>query len=215
MLIRYFMLSVLAERAVSFVLPQQEILTSQPAEKDPNHIIAVLRQAEIIPDVLNTFSPLISITFNWSSTAETHLGNTLPPSALTHPPDVYAAKVASAYLPRDIEFVLAITDPDAPSRSDPKWSQVCHGLFTLKSEVLNDLVGYKPPGPPEGTGKHRYVFVLMVAANGTTEALDLEVPKDRRHWGYNGDRSGVREFAKKNGLKVIGANFIYSQNDKQ
>jgi hypothetical protein len=41
MLIRYFMLSVLAERAVSFVLPQQEILTSQPAEKDPNHIIAV------------------------------------------------------------------------------------------------------------------------------------------------------------------------------
>jgi hypothetical protein len=35
------MLSVLAERAVSFVLPHQEILTSQPAEKDPNHIITV------------------------------------------------------------------------------------------------------------------------------------------------------------------------------
>jgi hypothetical protein len=157
--------------------------------------------------VLNTFSPLISITFNWSSTAETHLGNTLPPSVLTHPPDVYAAKIASAYVPDDIEFVLAMTDPDAPSRSDPKWSQVCHGLFTLKSGTLKELVEYKPPGPPEGTGKHRYVFVLMVAANGTTEALDLEVPKDRRHWGYEGDRSGVREFAKKNGLKVIGKSF--------
>lgn len=39
MLIRYFMLSVLAERVVSFVLPHQEILTSSPAEKDPNAIL--------------------------------------------------------------------------------------------------------------------------------------------------------------------------------
>lgn len=41
MLIRYFMLSVLAERVVSFVLPnQQEILTSSSAEKDPNAILS-------------------------------------------------------------------------------------------------------------------------------------------------------------------------------
>jgi hypothetical protein len=154
--------------------------------------------------VLNIFSPLLSITMNWSSTAETELGNTLPPSALTRPPDVYSAKIASAYWPEDIEFVLALTDPDAPSRSDPKWSQVCHMLFSLKKGVLKEYVGYKPPGPPEGTGKHRYVFVVMIASNGTTEALDLETPSDRKHWGYEGDRSGVREFAKKHGLKVIG-----------
>ncbi|KAI4758645.1 PEBP-like protein [Aureobasidium sp. EXF-3400] len=214
MLARYFVLSVLAERVVCAVLPHQEILT-RPAEKDPNAIIAALRQAEIIPDVLNTFSPLLSITMNWSSTAETELGNTLPPFALTHPPDVYSAKIASAYWPEDIEFVLALTDPDAPSRSDPKWSQVCHMLFTLKKGVLKEYVDYKPPGPPEGTGKHRYVFVVMIASNGTTEALNLETPDERRHWGYEGDRSGVREFAKKHGLKVIAANFIYSQNDKQ
>jgi hypothetical protein len=69
---------------------------------------------------------------------------------------------------------------------------------------LKQYVGYKPPGPPEGTGEHRYVFVVMIASNGTTEALDLETPSDRKHWGYEGDRSGVREFAKKHGLKVIG-----------
>lgn len=40
MLARYFMLSVLAERVVCAVLPHQEILTSRPAEKDPNAIIA-------------------------------------------------------------------------------------------------------------------------------------------------------------------------------
>jgi hypothetical protein len=67
-----------------------------------------------------------------------------------------------------------------------------------------EYVSYKPPGPPEGTGVHRYVVVVMVAANGTTEALDLEVPSERKHWGYDGERSGVKEFAKRNGLKVIG-----------
>jgi len=230
MLARYFMLSVLAERVVSFVLPHQEILISSSGEKDPNTILAAqvaniipltlapptdlkpqtsLRQAQIIPDVLNTFSPLLSITANWSSTAKTQLGNTLPPSALTHPPDLYADKVASAYLPSDITFVLALTDPDAPSRNNPKWSQVCHWLGSLKGDSIKELVEYKAPAPPEGTGKHRYVVVVMVPANGTTEELDLEVPGDRRHWGYEGKRSGVREFGVRNGLKVIGE-FFYS-----
>lgn len=158
--------------------------------------------------MLNTFSPLLSITANWSSTAETQLGNTLPPSALTHPPDLYADKVASAYLPRDITFVLALTDPDAPSRKDPKWSQVCHWLGTLKEDKIKELVEYKAPAPPGKTGKHRYVVVVMVPANGTTEELDLEVPGERRHWGYEGERSGVREFGVRNGLKVIGESCV-------
>ncbi|KAI4746021.1 PEBP-like protein [Aureobasidium sp. EXF-12298] len=174
-----------------------------------------LRQAEIIPDVLNTFSPLLSVTAKWSSIAETELGNTLSPSALDHPPDLYSTKLPSAYWPENIEFVLALIDPDAPSRSDPRWSQVCHFLFSLKSEVLKQWVLYEPPAPPEGTGKHRYVFAVMIPSNGTTENLDLEVPSDRRNWGYDGDRSGIKGFAARNGLKVIGANFIYSQNDKQ
>ncbi|KAI4723354.1 PEBP-like protein [Aureobasidium sp. EXF-10727] len=215
MLIRYFMLCVLAESVASFVIPHQQILTSSPAEKDPNAILSALRTAEVIPDVLDTFSPLLSLTANWSSTAKTHLGNTIPPSHLSHRPDILAVPFPSAYLPRDIEFVLALTDPDAPSREDPKWSQVCHWLGTFKETTAKELVEYKAPAPPEGTGKHRYVVVLMVPKNGTTEELDLELPEDRRHWGYDGERSGVREFAKVNGLKVIAANFIYSQNDKQ
>lgn len=66
---------------------------------------------------------------------------------------------------------------------------------------------YKAPAPPEGTGKHRYVVVVMVPVNGTTEELDLEVPSERRGWGYHGARSGVREFGVRNGLKVIGEFF--------
>ncbi|KAI5276092.1 PEBP-like protein [Aureobasidium subglaciale] len=212
---RYFILSALAERVVSFALPQQEVLTSLPVKKDPNVILSALRHAEIVPDVLNTFSPLISLSVNWSSSDRTNLGNTIPPSHLQHSPDVHINTIPSAYLPFNTQLVLALTDPDAPSHEDPKWSQVCHWLVTAKSGRVKELVEYKPPGPPEGTGKHRYVFVVMIAKNGTTESLKLTVPEERRHWGYDGKRSGVREYAKENGLKVIGANFIYAQNDKQ
>ncbi|THX88532.1 PEBP-like protein [Aureobasidium pullulans] len=215
MLIRCFVFSVLAEFVISFIVPNQEVLTSLPTNKDPNAILAALRNADIIPDVLNTFSPLLSLTLNWSSTAHTNLGNTLPPSSLQQPPSVIINKIPSAYLPYNTQLVLALTDPDAPSRDDPKWSQVCHWLVTAKSGRVKELVEYKAPAPPEGTGRHRYVVVVMVAKNGTTEGLELTVPKERRHWGYGGERSGVREWAKDNGLKVVGANFIYAQNDKQ
>ncbi|KAK6000081.1 hypothetical protein QM012_004069 [Aureobasidium pullulans] len=212
MLIPYFVLLVLAE---SFVLPHQEILTSSPAEKDPNAILSALRDAEVIPDVLDTFSPLLSITANWSSSAKTSLGNTLPPSKLSHRPDVYANLLPSAYLPHGIEYVFALTDPDAPSHDNPEWSQVCHWLATYRDGDVHELVEYKSPAPPEKTGKHRYVAVVLVPRNGTTEALDLEAPSERKRWGFEGERAGVREFADLNGLKVVAANFIYSQNDKQ
>ncbi|CAD0114942.1 unnamed protein product [Aureobasidium uvarum] len=159
---------------------------------------------------MDTFSPLISLTANWSSVAMTRLGNTIPPSHLSHRPDILAHPIPSAWIPDDNEFVLALTDPDAPSRDDPKWSQVCHWLGTFKGTKAKELVEYKAPAPPEGTGKHRYVVVVMMAKNGTTEELDLALPEDRRHWGYKGERSGVKDFAKINGLKVVGESCHFS-----
>lgn len=67
-----------------------------------------------------------------------------------------------------------------------------------------EVVEYKAPAPPEGTGLHRYVFVVLVPRNGTSERLHLSKPEERRHWGFEGERSGVREWADENGLVVIG-----------
>lgn len=65
---------------------------------------------------------------------------------------------------------------------------------------------YKPPGPPEKTGKHRYVFLVFEPANATTQPLNLTKPKDRQHWGYeyHGERVGVRDWAVENGLIPVG-----------
>lgn len=127
-------------------------------------------------------------------------------------------------------YVVTITDPDAPSRDDPKWSEVCHWIATTSvpiddgdtgsssclshidlSSSLQDVMPYKAPGPPEKTGKHRDVFFVFVPANGTTDPLDLTKPEDRQHWGYefDGQRVGVQKWALENGLAPIGETHLF------
>jgi len=127
-----------------------------------------------------------------------------------------------------IQLTIALTDPDAPSRDNPKWSQICHWIatdvhltpsssssdnndddFSLDdSHDLTTIMPYKPPGPPPKTGKHRYVFVALAPRNGTTERLNLSTPKDRQRWGFEGERAGLREWARENGLGVVGEFFF-------
>ena len=47
---------------------------------------------------------------------------------------------------------------------------------------VHELVEYLPPTPPPKTGLHRYVFVLLMPEKGHS-GDDLNVPKDRPHWG--------------------------------
>ncbi|UZP39349.1 hypothetical protein NXS19_007165 [Fusarium pseudograminearum] len=120
-------------------------------------------------------------------------------------------------------YVVVLTDPDAPSRDDPKWSEFCHWIAagtkisssTTSKHHLKDIVKYKAPAPPPKTGKHRYVFFAFVAANGTTEKLHLTKPKERKHWGSEDAGHGVREWALQNGLAPVAANFIYAENEEQ
>lgn len=56
-----------------------------------------------------------------------------------------------------------ISDPDAPSRVDPKWREWRHwlvgnipGFDVSKGETLSEYIG---SGPPKDTGLHRYIFL--------------------------------------------------------
>jgi hypothetical protein len=202
-----------------------------------------LKKAEIIPTVIDEFNPLLTLSmFSENATAE--LGNTIDSSRLQSAPDVQFINIttgsASVSAQRDgvvdtaglaerlgsMQLTLAMTDPDAPSRQNPEWSEICHWILTdvpliwtsasrqpssladVRYDVSKavDLMPYKSPGPSPETGKHRYVFLAFAPLNGTTEKLHLKQPQDRRHWGYEKDDEwrGVRDWAEEMGLGVIG-----------
>jgi phosphatidylethanolamine-binding protein (PEBP) family uncharacterized protein len=170
------------------------------------------------------------------------LGNTLKPKKLQDEPGIWITDdvtsstsfagnqgrtTARESAKGKIQYTVILTDPDAPSRDNPEWSEMCHWIITgltlpdadssrvHPQKQLKEIVPYKPPGPPPKTGKHRYVFLVLAPANATTLPLNLSKPKDRQHWGYDGERMGVRQWADANGLVPVGANFIYAQNAKQ
>ncbi|KAI8940430.1 hypothetical protein NX059_004118 [Plenodomus lindquistii] len=223
--------------------------TALPTEQQPlNHhdhhsvqaVRAELKKAEIIPTVIDDFLPSLTLSVSWSK-KEAKLGNTIKPKKLQKQPDIVLHDItnnidASAV---GISYVITLTDPDAPSRDNPEWSEMCHWIATnvsisqktfsilplpefglteqttSKHEEPDDVVEYKPPGPPKKSGKHRYVFLVFAPKNGTSETLHLTKPKDRQHWGTGTERGGVRDWAFENGLVPVAANFIYAKNKKQ
>lgn len=181
-----------------------------------------LIKAEIIPTVLDDFYPSVFINVSWPTKKIAELGNTIKPKKLQDEPQITLIDITHD-LSLDLTYTIVMTDPDAPSRDNPKWSEMCHWISTnvsLKStsqaeHKFDSIVDYKPPGPPAKTGKHRYVIIAYLPANMTTDPLHLVKPKDRRHWGFDQERMGARDWAKLNALVPVGANFIYAQNKKQ
>ncbi|KAJ3246002.1 hypothetical protein HK104_007917 [Borealophlyctis nickersoniae] len=106
----------------------------------------------------------------------------------------------------DTVYTLTMIDPDAPSRSDPNLGEWRHwvianipGADINKGEVLSE---WDAPAPPQGTGLHRYVFVLYEQQGGR---LELSV--------FEGKKSGwiSHEWAKGLGMVPVAATFFQAQ----
>lgn len=109
-----------------------------------------------------------------------------------NPPKSSSFLLISLLVRLEVDTDVQLTDPEKES------------ISTGFSENVTEIVEYKPPGPPPKTGKHRYVFAALAPKNGTTAKLNLTTPKDRQHWGYKKERHGLRDWAKENGLAVVG-----------
>lgn len=177
--------------------------------------------------VIDDFLPSLLVSVKWPSSKHAELGNTIKPKKLQDEPAITLTRPKSTEGAcssiANVTYTVTLTDPDAPSRDDPKWSEMCHWIatglaasddadsacpssLTLSLADLDELMPYYPPGPPKKTGKHRYVLFVFAPANGTTDPLDLKKPEDRQHWGYeyDGERVGVRRWSLENGLVPVG-----------
>lgn len=86
------------------------------------------------------------------------MGNTLTPTQVQNQPNVSWDADPNAL------YTLIKTDPDAPSRSAPKFREWHHWLVVNipgnsveKGETLSQYIGC---GPPDKTGLHRYVYLV-------------------------------------------------------
>ncbi|KAG7200735.1 hypothetical protein KM043_001285 [Ampulex compressa] len=111
----------------------------------------------VIPDVVDKVpASVLSVTYPGNLLVE--IGKVLTPTQVKDKPTVTWSAEANGF------YTLCMTDPDAPSRQQPKYREWHHWLVAnipgsdvAKGEVLSDYIG---SGPPEGTGLHRYVFLL-------------------------------------------------------
>lgn len=187
---------------------------------------------KIVPDVIDKFDTegLLTIEYNDEQVA---LGNTLKVSKTQNKPEIQFTLNSSNIEGDTItigskdKFILVLTDPDAPSNSDHKWSEYAHWIISdltfdgpefeslthkINYSKGNEILSYQGPAPPPNTGKHRYVFLLYKQ----DPKGKVKTPSDRPNWGTGIAGSGVRDWIKQNlpGLKLLGVNFFYAQNEE-
>ncbi|KAJ0816079.1 putative phosphatidylethanolamine-binding protein [Helianthus annuus] len=103
-----------------------------------------LAVGRVIGDVVDPFTPSVTMEVAYNSHYTVSSGHELMPNIITSKPQVHIGGVdmRSAY-------TIILTDPDAPSPSDPY----------LREHLHWEIVSYEKPNPLIGI--HRYVFLLF------------------------------------------------------
>nr|BCU04194.1 FTL1 protein [Lemna aequinoctialis] len=112
----------------------------------------------VVGDVLDPFTRTVSFRVLYSN-REVSNGCEFKPSALVGPPRVEVGGGDMRNL-----YTLVMTDPDAPSPSNPTSREYLQWLVTdipgtTNATFGNEVVAYESPRPTVGI--HRFVFVLF------------------------------------------------------
>ncbi|KAH8306177.1 hypothetical protein KR018_003489 [Drosophila ironensis] len=162
---------------------------------------------DIVPDVVDAV-PAGALEVTYPDGKAVKQGNELTPTQVKDQPTVIWPVSEGDNL-----FTLLMVDPDAPTRQDPKYREIAHwAVVNIKGNDVatgHPLVAYIGSGPPEGTGLHRYIF-LLYRQKGTIEATST-IPSTVRAGRLN---FNARQFAAKHGLGTpIAANYYQAQYD--
>ncbi|KAK5779615.1 hypothetical protein RI543_003507 [Arxiozyma heterogenica] len=189
-------------------------------------LLEVLNKHEVIKDLFPKVTNPASLSLSGTLSIEyphpnvvVNQGNKLSPKLTQEAPKVTYLANNDSPLNLDKCYTLVMTDPDAPSRVDHKWSEYCHfvqtgikfheptgGLITNGHKVVK----YMGPGPPAGTGEHRYVFLLFEEIEDNHIFTSIE---ERVNWGYGTPATGIEKWALANKLKLLAINFFFAEHD--
>lgn len=171
-------------------------------------VLKLMEKHSVVPDVIDEVpKEVVQVVFS-SSRAKAQMGNILTPTQVKDQPTVkWTATDDSLY-------TLCMTDPDAPSRKQPKFREWHHwlvgnipGCDVSKGHVLSEYIG---AGPPKNTGLHRYV-ILVYKQNGQIQFNETYLTNRS---GKNRGRFSIRNFAAKYNLgSAIAGNFFQAEFD--
>ncbi|XP_017082727.1 protein D3 [Drosophila eugracilis] len=165
---------------------------------------------DIVPDVLDAV-PAETIKVTYGDGLQVKQGNELTPTQVKDQPIVdWSGLEGKSNL-----VTLLMVDPDAPTRQDPKFREILHwAVVNIPGSNVDPsggypLAAYVGSGPPEGTGLHRYIFLLYRQENKIEETPSISNTTRAGRLNFN-----AREFAAKHGLgEPIAANYYQAQYD--
>ncbi|KAL1460502.1 hypothetical protein WDU94_012479, partial [Cyamophila willieti] len=178
-------------------------LLSLGVDKSDSIVTESMEANQVVPEVISKApQDTLQVSYN-DGHLKAELGNELKPDDLKAAPQVSWNADASSY------YTLVMTDPDAPSRKDPKAREWRHWLVVnipgsdiAKGHTITEYAG---PTPPKGTGLHRYVLLVYKQPKELDFAESKESNWPRKSFS-------VQKFAEKYNLQdLVAGNFYQAQ----
>ncbi|KAI1287937.1 Phosphatidylethanolamine-binding protein 1 [Halotydeus destructor] len=168
-----------------------------------------MEKESVVPDVIDVL-PEHELKVTYANGVEVSNGNELTPTQVKDEPVLVSWPCDSDGL-----YTLCMTDPDAPTRADPKLREVKHWLVVnIPGNHIGQgkvLAEYRGSGPPVGTGLHRYVFIVYKQPGPLQTDETFVASKSRE--GRMCFR--IKDFAAKYALgQPVAANFYQAQWDE-
>ncbi|MCP9258556.1 putative odorant-binding protein A5 [Dirofilaria immitis] len=159
-------LNISSETALIVASDVELMTTSTNCEKCEMSVEKEFIKHEVVPDVVpKAPTKLLSVSYR---NLTVNLGNELTPTQVKNQPTKVSWDVEAGNL-----YTLVMTDPDAPSRTNPRFREWHHWLIinipgqdVSSGKVLSEYIG---SGPPKGTGLHRYVFLVYKQPGSITD----------------------------------------------
>ncbi|XP_030371721.1 protein D2 [Scaptodrosophila lebanonensis] len=158
-------------------------------------VTKIMRNLDVIPDLIDE-GPQEFLNVTYSGNIEADKGIELQPIQVRDQPMVSWPAAQDSY------YTLLMVDPDVPSRYSPTLKEYLHWLVVnIPDNQLNlgDVrAGYMGSMPPEGSGLHRYVFLLYKQP----EYMKFKIPTMAKHNTLDRPKFNTKQFAE---LYMLGA----------
>lgn len=121
----------------------------------------------IISKTDNNFKVYMNFKVSYPNNVIAKLGEELTPTQVKTAPWLTWEAEEEAF------YTMLMVDPDAPSRTNPALREVRHWLVMNIPESFvesgDEVIEYLGSGPQQGTGLHRYVFLVYKQPDGIIE----------------------------------------------